>query len=133
MPTHRPPKPNPNQEQTDRRVAEFALEESRLSNVAYRFELKPRERVWKNWDRTEFEENRYRTLGIAGVVLKRDEIDRAHRTATRALEDIDDILFLVGEPAEAVVVRGLLAAVGPPLYTVPSLTTKIVSPGPSAM
>jgi hypothetical protein len=54
--------------------------------------------VWKNWDRTEFEENRYRTLGIAGVVLKRDEIDRAHRTATRGLEDIDDILFLVGEP-----------------------------------
>jgi len=106
MPTTRPPKPDPNLELTERRIAEFALEESRLSNVAYRFELKPRERVWKNWDRTEFEENRYRTLGIAGVVLKRDEIDRAHRTATRALEDIDDILFLVGEPAEAVVVRG---------------------------
>jgi len=106
MPTTRPPKPDPNQELTERRIAEFALEESRLSNVAYRFELRPRERVWKNWDRTEFEENRYRTLGIAGVCLKRDEIERAHRAATRALEDVDDIQFLVGEPAEAVVVRG---------------------------
>jgi hypothetical protein len=106
MPTTRPPKPDPNQELTERRIAEFALEESRLSNVAYRFELRPRERVWKNWDRTEFEENRYRTLGIAGVCLKRDEIDRAHRAATRALEEIDDILFQVGEPAEAIVVRG---------------------------
>jgi hypothetical protein len=106
MPTTRPPKPDPNQELTERRIAEFALEESRLSNVAYRFELRPRERVWKNWDRTEFEENRYRTLGIAGVCLKRDEIDRAHRAATRALEEVDDILFQVGEPAEAIVVRG---------------------------
>ncbi|HEX4438815.1 MAG TPA: hypothetical protein VH854_02015 [Thermoanaerobaculia bacterium] len=106
MPTTRPPKPDPNQELTERRIAEFALEESRLSNVAYRFELRPRERVWQNWDRTEFEENRYRTLGIAGVCLKRDEIDRAHRAATRALEEVDDILFSVGEPAEAIVVRG---------------------------
>jgi hypothetical protein len=106
MPTTRPPKPDPNQELTERRIAEFALEESRLSNVAYRFELRPRERVWKNWDRTEFEENRYRTLGVAGVCLHRDEIDRAHRAVTRALEDIDEILFQVGEPAEAVVVRG---------------------------
>ena len=99
MPTTRPPKPDPNQELTERRIAEFALEESRLSNVAYRFELRPRPRVWSNWDRTEFEENRYRTLGVAGVCLKRDEIDQAHRAATRALEEVDDILFLVGEPA----------------------------------
>jgi hypothetical protein len=106
MPTTRPPKPDPNQELTERRIAEFALEESRLSNVAYRFELRPRERVWQNWDRTEFEENHYRTLGIAGVCLKRDEIDSAHRAATRALEEVDDILFQVGEPAEAIVVRG---------------------------
>jgi len=106
MPTTRPPKPDPNQELNERRIAEFALEESRLSNVAYRFELRPRPRVWSNWDRTEFEENRYRTLGVAGVCLRRDEIDQAHRAATRALEEVDDILFQVGEPAEAVVVRG---------------------------
>jgi hypothetical protein len=127
MPTTRPPKPDPNLELTERRIAEFALEESRLSNVAYRFELKPRERVWKNWDRTEFEENRYRTLGIAGVCLKRDEIDRAHRTATRALEDVDDILFQVGEPAEAVVVRGATGT--SEIVRRPTICAEIMSPG----
>jgi hypothetical protein len=106
MPTSRPPKPDPYQELTDRRIAEFALEESRLSNVAYRFELRPRERVWKNWDRTEFEPNGYRTLGIAGICLNSEETEKAHRTVARALEDLDDILFAVGQPAEAVVVRG---------------------------
>ena len=30
---------------TDRRIAEFALEESRLFNLAYRFKLTPRERM----------------------------------------------------------------------------------------
>jgi len=129
MPTTRPPKPDPNLELTERRIAEFALEESRLSNVAYRFELKPRERVWKNWDRTEFEENRYRTLGIAGVCLKRDEIDRAHRTATRALEDVDDILFQVGEPAEAVVVRGATGT--SEIVRRPTICAEIMSPGGS--
>ena len=127
MPTTRPPKPDPNQELTERRIAEFALEESRLSSVAYRFELKPRDRVWKNWDRTEFEENRYRTLGIAGVCLKRDEIDRAHRTATRALEDVDDILFQVGEPAEAVVVRGATGT--SEIVRRPTICAEIMAPG----
>ena len=65
--------PLTHQELTDRRIAEFALEESRLSNLAYRFKLAPRDRVWKNWDRTEFEPNHYRLLGLAGVCLKRDE------------------------------------------------------------
>jgi len=106
MPTTRPPKPDPNQELTDRRIAEFALEESRLSNVAYRFQLTPRERVWKDWDRTEFEPNGYRILGVAGVCLRREEAEKAHRTVSRSLEDLDDVLFVVGEPAEAVVVRG---------------------------
>jgi len=48
MPTNPPPKPDLSPEMTDRRIAEFALEESRLSNVAYRFQLSPRDRVWKN-------------------------------------------------------------------------------------
>ncbi len=106
MPTRKPPKPDPNQELTERRIAEFAVEESRLSNVAYRFELRPRQRVWKNWDRTEFEPNHFKVAGLAGVCLKRDEQDKAHRTASRALEDLDDILFVVEEPADSVVVRG---------------------------
>jgi hypothetical protein len=106
MPTRKPPKPDPSQELTERRIAEFAVEESRLSNVAYRFQLVPRERVWKNWDRTEFEPNHYKVAGLAGVCLKRDEQDKAHRTASRALEDLDDILFVVEEPADSVVVRG---------------------------
>jgi hypothetical protein len=106
MPTRKPPKPDPNQELTERRIAEFAVEESRLSNVAYRFQLVPRERVWKNWDRTEFEPNHYKVAGLAGVCLKRDEQDRAHREASRALEDLDDILYLIEEPADSVVVRG---------------------------
>jgi hypothetical protein len=106
MPTSKPPKPDPNQELTDRRIAEFALEESRLSNLAYRFTLTPRERVWKNWDRTEFEPNHYKVVGLAGVCLKRDEQEKAHRTASRALEDVDGILFVVEEPADSVVVRG---------------------------
>ena len=106
MPTSKPPKPDPNQELTDRRIAEFAVEESRLSNLAYRFTLTPRDRVWKNWDRTEFEPNHYKVVGLAGVCLKRDEQDKAHRTASRALEDVDGILFVVEEPADSIVVRG---------------------------
>ena len=105
MPTNRPPKPIPMREMTERRIAEFALEESRLSNLAYRFQLVPRERVWKNWDRTEFEPNRMRVVGLAGVCLHREEAERAHRTASRALEDLDDIQFVVEEPAQAIIVK----------------------------
>lgn len=105
MPTNKPPKPDTSKDLTDRRIAEFALEESRLSNLAYRFKLTPRDRVWKNWDRTEFERNHFRVVGLAGVCLKRDEQEKAHRTALRALEDLDDILFVVEEPAQAVIVR----------------------------
>jgi len=105
MPTNKPALPLMHQELTDRRIAEFALEESRLSNLAYRFRLTPRDRVWKNWDRTEFEPNRYRLLGLAGVCLTREEQTTAHRAAARALEDVDDILFYVEQPAQAVIVR----------------------------
>jgi len=105
MPTNKPPRPDSNQELTERRIAEFALEESHLSNLAYRFQLTPRERVWRDWDRTQFEPNKLRVLGLAGVCLNRDETDRAHRAASRALEDLDDILFFVGDPAQAIIVR----------------------------
>jgi hypothetical protein len=104
MPTNKPqPTTSP---MTERRIAEFALEESRLSNLAYRFKLVPRERVWKDWDRTQFEQNHYRVAGLAGVCLNREEQEKAHRTAARALEDLDHILFFVGQPAQAVIVRG---------------------------
>lgn len=105
MPTNKPAQPMTTQEMTDRRIAEFALDESRLSNLAYRFKLAPRDRVWRNWDRTEFEPNLYRLLGLAGVCLTRDETGAAHRAAVRALEDVDDILFYVEQPAQAVIVR----------------------------
>ncbi|HTY42518.1 MAG TPA: hypothetical protein VMH79_11650 [Thermoanaerobaculia bacterium] len=107
MPTSKPPRPDPMQELTPRRIAEFALEESRLSNVAYRFQLVPRERVWKNWDRTEFEPNHYRVVGLAGVCLERDEVEKAHRIASRALEELDGILYVVEEPADSIIVRGV--------------------------
>ena len=107
MPTSKPPKPDPNQELTGRRIAEFAVEESRLSNVAYRFQLVPRDRVWKNWDRTEFEPNHFKVVGLAGVCLQKDEVQKAHRIASRALEDADGILFVVEEPADSIVVRGV--------------------------
>jgi hypothetical protein len=105
MPTNKPAAPLHPQNLNDRRIAEFALEESRLSNVAYRFKLVPRDRVWRNWDRTEFEPNRYRFLCLAGVCLNRDEMATAHRTAVRALEDVDDIHFYVEQPAQAIIVR----------------------------
>jgi hypothetical protein len=106
MPTSKPPKPDPNVDLTGRRIAEFAVEESRLSNVAYRFQLVPRERVWKNWDRTEFEQNRFQVVGLAGVCLMRDEVEKAHRIAVRALEEVDGILFVVEDPVDSIVVRG---------------------------
>jgi len=106
MPTNPPPKPNLSEEMSDRRIAEFALEESRLSNVAYRFELRPRDRVWKNWERTEFEPNRYRLLGLAGVCLARDEANEAQRIASRALGDLDGILYTVERPAQGIIVQG---------------------------
>jgi hypothetical protein len=107
MPTSKPPKPDPNQELTGRRIAEFAVEESRLSNVAYRFQLVPRDRVWKNWDRTEFEPNHFRVVGLAGICLARDEVEKAERAASRALEEVDGILFTVEDPADSIVVRGV--------------------------
>jgi hypothetical protein len=130
MPTSKPPKPDPNQELTDRRIAEFALEESRLSNVAYRFELRPRPRVWKNWDRTEFEPNHYSVVGIAGVCLRRDEQERAHRAASRALEDVDGILFVVEEPADSVVVRGATGT--SEIVRKPTLCAEIMAGSPAA-
>ena len=106
MPTNPPPKPDlSSEEMSERRIAEFALEESRLSNVAYRFRLSPRDRVWKNWDRTEFEPNHYQVLGLAGVCLMRDEAGEAQKVASRALSDVDDILYVVEDPAQAVIVR----------------------------
>lgn len=130
MPTRRPPKPEAAQELTDRRIAEFALEESRLSNLAYRFELKPRERVWKNWDRTEYEPNQFRVAGLAGVCLNRDEKERAHRTASRALEDLDDIIFVVEEPAQAVIVRNPGGT--SEIVNRPTLCAEIVAPDKGA-
>ena len=106
MPTNHPPKPDLSQELNDRRIAEFALEESRLSNVAYRFLISPRDRVWKNWDRTQFEPNRYRVIGLAGVCLLREETGDAQKVASRALGDLDDVLYTVERPAHAVIVRG---------------------------
>jgi hypothetical protein len=106
MPTSKPPKPDTSQELTPRRIAEFAVEESRLSNVAYRFQIVPRERVWKNWDRTEFEPNHFKVMGLVAVCLQKDEVEKAERTASRALEDIDGILYVVEDPADSIVVRG---------------------------
>lgn len=105
MPTNKPTAA-PGHQMTDRRIAEFALEESRLSNIAYRFKLVPRDRVWRNWDRTEFEPNGYRILGLAGVCLHKDELEKAHRSSVRALEEVEDILFTVGQAAQAIIVRG---------------------------
>src|SRR5215831_10233031 len=101
MPTNKP-EVGLHEKMSERRIAEFALEESRLSNIAYRFKLTPRDRVWKNWDRTEFEPNAYRLLGLAGVCLHRDEVSGAHRAAVRALEEVEDVLFYVEQPAQAV-------------------------------
>lgn len=105
MPTNKPT-PALGHAMTEQRIAEFALEESRLSNVAYRFKLVPRDRVWKDWDRSVFEPNRYQVIGLAGICLQRGEEEKAHRSAARALEDVEDIVFFVGQPAQAVIVRG---------------------------
>lgn len=130
MPTNPPPKPDLSDELTDRRIAEFALEESRLSNVAYRFRLSPRDRVWKNWDRTEFEPNHFQLLGLAGVCLSRDEASEAQRVASRALSDLDDILYTVERPAQAVIVRG--AGGTSEIINRPTLCIEIIAPnGPA--
>jgi hypothetical protein len=130
MPTNPPPKPNLSGEMSERRIAEFALEESRLSNVAYRFRLSPRDRVWKNWDRTEFEPNHYQVLGLAGVCLTRDEAGEAHRVASRALSDVDDILYTVERPAQAVIVRG--AGGTSEIINRPTLCIEIIAPSGAA-
>ncbi len=130
MPTTKPPRPAPPSEMTDRRIAEYALEESRLSNVAYRFKLMPRDRVWKNWDRTEFEQNHFRVMGLVGVCLHRDEKGKAHRAASRALEDLDHILFYVEEPAQAVIVRNPSGT--SEIINRPTLCAEIIAPDNSA-
>ena len=131
MPTNPPPKPDlSSEEMSERRIAEFALEESRLSNVAYRFRLSPRDRVWKNWDRTEFEPNHYQVLGLAGVCLTRDEAGEAQKVASRALSDVDDILYTVERPAQAVIVRG--AGGTSEIINRPTLCIEIIAPsGPA--
>jgi hypothetical protein len=130
MPTNPPPKPDLTAEMSERRIAEFALEESRLSNVAYRFRLSPRDRVWRNWDRTEFEPNHYQVLGIAGVCLSRDEAGEAQKVASRALSDVDDILYTVERPAQAVIVRG--AGGTSEIINRPTLCIEIIAPSGSA-
>jgi len=126
MPTNPPPKPDLTQELNDRRIAEFALEESRLSNVAYRFRLSPRDRVWKNWDRTEFEPNRYRVIGLAGICLLRDEAGEAQKVASRALGDVDDVLYTVEQPAKAIIIRG--AGGTSEIINRPTLCAEIIAP-----
>ena len=130
MPTNPPPKPHIPEEMSDRRIAEFALEESRLSNVAYRFQLTPRERVWKNWDRTEFEPNHYRMLGLAGVCLTRDEAAEAQRIASRALGDLDDILYTVERPAQGIIVQGSSGT--SEIINRPTLCIEIIAPDGAA-
>ena len=130
MPTNKPARPFAPHEMTDRRIAEFALEESRLSNLAYRFKLAPRERVWKNWDRTEFEPNHFRVLGLAAVCLNRDEIGAAHRAAVRALEDVDEVLFYVEQPVQGVIVRNSSGT--SEIVTRPTLCTEITAPSTAA-
>jgi hypothetical protein len=115
---------------TDRRIAEFALEESRLSNVAYRFKLMPRDRVWKNWDRTEFEPNHYRVVGLAGVCLSREEAGEAQKVASRALGDVDDVLYTVEHPAHGVIVRG--SGGTSEIINRPTLCAEIIAPDASA-
>lgn len=128
MPTNKPG-PSTSQPMTERRIAEFALEESRLSNLAYRFKLIPRDRVWKDWDRTQFEQNHYRVVGLAGVCLGRDEMERAHRTAARALEDLDHIVFFVGQPAQGVIVRGSQGT--SEIINRPTICAEIIARSPS--
>ena len=130
MPTNHTPKPDLSKEMNERRIAEFALEESRLSNVAYRFEIRPRERVWKDWDRTEFEPNHYKLIGIAGVCLSREEAGDAQKVASRALGDIDDILYTVERPAQAVIVRG--ASGTSEIINRPTLCAEIIAPDGAA-
>lgn len=131
MPTNPPPKPDlSSEEMSERRIAEFALEESRLSNVAYRFRLSPRDRVWKNWDRTEFEPNHYQVLGLAGVCLTRDEAGEAQKVASRALSDVDDVLYTVERPAQAVIVRG--AGGTSEIINRPTLCIEIIAPNGAA-
>jgi hypothetical protein len=130
MPTNPPPKPDLTQELNERRIAEFALEESRLSNVAYRFQLSPRDRVWKNWDRTEFEPNRYRVIGLAGICLLRDEAGEAQKVASRALGDVDEVRYTVVHPAHAVIVRG--AGGTSEIINRPTLCAEIIAPDPPA-
>ncbi len=126
MPTSKPPRPDSPKEMTERRIAEFALEESRLSNLVYRFQIVPRERVWKNWDRTEFEPNAFQVVGLIGVSLRREEKEKAHRTAVRALEDLDDIVFYVEQPAQAVIVRNAKGT--SEIVNRPTLCAEIVAP-----
>lgn len=126
MPTNPPPRPSFSSELNERRIAEFALEESRLSYLAYRFQFVPRERVWKNWDRTEFEPNHYRVVGLAGVCLSRDEAGDAQKVASRALGDLDDVLYTVEPPAQGVIVRG--AGGTSEIINRPTLCVEIIAP-----
>jgi hypothetical protein len=45
-------------------------------------------------------------VGLAAVCLMKDEVDKAERIASRALEEVDGILFTVEPPADSIVVRG---------------------------
>jgi hypothetical protein len=130
MPTNPPPKPDVPDEMNERRIAEFALEESRLSNVSYRFQISPRDRVWRNWDRTEFEPNHFRVLGLAGVCLSREEAEDAQKVASRALADLDDLLYTVERPARAVIVRGATGT--SEIINRPTLCAEIIAPDPSS-
>jgi len=86
--------------------------------------------VWKNWDRTEFEPNHYKVVALAGVCLERDEVEKAHRTASRALEEVDGILFVVEEPADSIVVRGITGTME--FVRTPTICAEIMAGSPAA-
>jgi hypothetical protein len=129
MPTSKP-RPDTQKEMTDRRIAEFALEESRLSNLSYRFQLVPRDRVWRDWDRTEYEPNQYRIAGVVGVCLRRGEEEAAHRAASRALEDLDDIVYYAGSPAQAIIVRNATGT--SEIIQRPTICVEVIAPDAAA-
>ena len=69
-------------------------------------------------------------IGLAGICLSREETDEAQKVASRALGDVDDVVYTVERPARAVIVQNATGT--SEIINRPTLCAEIIAPDTAA-